>query len=118
MSNVAKKQTESDNFLAESADETKESRKSRFFHPLPSTLYQRGSDRRLPDFVEDWSRHAVRVPLVHDFQLFRFLDLVGNTCNYRVSLFLAFCAEVRSFDHRFSPSGDEPYYGGDWVVAL
>jgi drug/metabolite transporter (DMT)-like permease len=33
MSNVAKKQTESDNFLAESADETKESRKSRFFHP-------------------------------------------------------------------------------------
>ena len=33
MSNVIRKQTESDNFLAESADETKESHKSRFFHP-------------------------------------------------------------------------------------
>lgn len=33
MLKVTKKQTESDSFLAESADEIKESRKSRFFHP-------------------------------------------------------------------------------------
>ena len=33
MSSVTKKQTESDNFLAECAEETKESRESRFFHP-------------------------------------------------------------------------------------
>jgi drug/metabolite transporter (DMT)-like permease len=33
MLKVTKKQTESDNFLAKSADEIKESRKSRFFHP-------------------------------------------------------------------------------------
>ena len=41
-------------------------------------LYQRGSDRRLPDLVEDWSRHAVRVPLVHDFQLADLIFLLSG----------------------------------------
>ena len=71
---------------------------SRFHHPYLQ-LFISMMLTALSQISENWSRHAVRATLVHYLQLFLFLDLVGNSCDNRLTFFLAVRAGVRSIGH-------------------